>query len=364
MKILVADDTASDRVVLKSYLKQLGHDVVEATDGITAVKAYREHREELGLIILDVLMPNMDGHQAAREIHAVDVAQWIPIIFLSARTDSEDIAAGIEAGGDDYLTKPVDKIILTAKMQAMQRIAAMRQKLAETNLALENALESYRKAMIEGDLNNILHIGQVVKGDSGAPMNPEQTQYADFMLTAGQRILRLMDDVRKLAVAEAGEGQLKEEEINPRDIIAGALQELAPYAEERKTAVHNLVGGQEGLPTVYMEVDNLKLSLLSMMSAAVEHSGVGGTVTIDALIDNAGRLQFMIADDGPAMTETEIDDLFDPILNAGRIDIGGAGVGLAMAQRAVRLIGAKLTINAGSDKGNVYALRLPVSSGS
>jgi diguanylate cyclase (GGDEF)-like protein len=137
MKILIADDTASDVIVLKSYLKQLGHEVIVATDGEEAVAAYQKFRNDLDLIILDVLMPNMDGHQAARAIHAVDTVQWIPIIFLSSRTDSEDIAAGIEAGGDDYLTKPVDKIVLTAKMQAMQRIATMRRKLADMNAKLE-----------------------------------------------------------------------------------------------------------------------------------------------------------------------------------------------------------------------------------
>ncbi|NCA89598.1 MAG: diguanylate cyclase [Gammaproteobacteria bacterium] len=136
MRILIADDTPADRFILKTYLKQLGHEVLEASDGQQAVTLYQEYQDSLDLVILDVLMPTMDGHIAAKKIRRLEIDTWLPIIFLSGQTDAGDLAAGIDAGGDDYLFKPVDKIVLMAKMHAMQRIAVMRKKLSDLNKLL------------------------------------------------------------------------------------------------------------------------------------------------------------------------------------------------------------------------------------
>ena len=136
MNILIADDTASDRIVLKSYLKQLGHDVLDVSDGRQAIETFSTHQTQLDLVILDVLMPNLDGYDTAKKIRTMEGDEWLPIIFLSAQTEADDLSEGIHAGGDDYLFKPVDKIILTAKMHAMQRISLMRRKLSEMNKRL------------------------------------------------------------------------------------------------------------------------------------------------------------------------------------------------------------------------------------
>jgi len=136
MKILVVDDTKSERLILTHYLEELGHDIICGENGQQAVDLSQKHNPDL--ILLDVIMPIMDGHEATRQIRSLN-NDWIPIIFLSARVRASDIAAGIEAGGDDYLTKPVDQTVLTAKMHAMQRIAAMRHRLIEVSSELEEA---------------------------------------------------------------------------------------------------------------------------------------------------------------------------------------------------------------------------------
>jgi diguanylate cyclase (GGDEF)-like protein len=148
MKILLVDDTLTERMIITSYLKRMGHEVITGENGEEAVSLFKSTKPDL--VLLDVIMPVMDGYQAARQIReATD--EWIPIIFLSAKTDPEDIAAGIEAGGDDYLTKPADKIVVGAKMGAMQRIAAMRKRLLSVSQELEDAnRELQRLVCIDG----------------------------------------------------------------------------------------------------------------------------------------------------------------------------------------------------------------------
>lgn len=139
MKILVADDSKTTLALITDALQKLGHEVIAAANGQEALDGYSKNQPDL--IILDVIMEGIDGFECARRIRAMNTDHWIPIIFLSGAVDDENIAKGINAGGDDYLTKPFSEITLAAKIKAMQRISDMRQKLFETTKKL-SALSS------------------------------------------------------------------------------------------------------------------------------------------------------------------------------------------------------------------------------
>lgn len=127
MKILVADDSTTFLQMITDSLTKLGHEVVQAKSGEDAVLLFQKNHPDL--VILDVMMAGMGGFECARQIRQVNPEDWIPIIFLSADVNDESIARGIEAGGDDYLTKPCSDITLEAKIKAMQRISKMRLEL-------------------------------------------------------------------------------------------------------------------------------------------------------------------------------------------------------------------------------------------
>ncbi len=127
MKILVADDSQTNLVLLADALVRLGHEVTATKSGEEAIVAFLKAKPDL--IILDVLMDGMTGFECAAKIREIEPDEWIPIIFLSASVDDESIASGIDAGGDDYLTKPFSQITLSAKIKAMQRISDMRKNL-------------------------------------------------------------------------------------------------------------------------------------------------------------------------------------------------------------------------------------------
>lgn len=147
MKILLVDDTKTERLILSSYLEQLGHTIVEAENGHKAISLFTSENPDL--VLMDVIMPEMDGHDAARKM-CQDESIRVPIIFLSGRIAADDIVAGIEAGGDDYLAKPVDFKVLEAKMKALQRIAKMRRKLIEVSSELE-AVNAELKKLVNID---------------------------------------------------------------------------------------------------------------------------------------------------------------------------------------------------------------------
>jgi diguanylate cyclase (GGDEF)-like protein len=133
VKVLIADDTRMALLVTTRHVAACGHEILTAVDGAEAVAQFvTEHPD---LVLLDVEMPGMDGYGAARRIREIcdERGDWIPIVFLSGKVADEDVMRGIEAGGDDYLTKPVNPTVLRAKLQAMERIAEMRGRLAAAN---------------------------------------------------------------------------------------------------------------------------------------------------------------------------------------------------------------------------------------
>jgi DNA-binding response OmpR family regulator len=125
--ILLVDDSATTLLQIGRFLVGQGHRVVTAGDGDIALRCFREMRPDL--VLMDVMMPNVDGIQATRQLRAEFSALWIPIILMSSLDAEEDIVNGLEAGADDYLTKPVHLSVLRAKICSFQRIVSMQQEL-------------------------------------------------------------------------------------------------------------------------------------------------------------------------------------------------------------------------------------------
>ena len=127
MKILVVDDSALERLRIEVSLRAQGHQVLLAASGFAALELAAQEAPDV--ILLDVMMPGIDGLETARRIRAQQKT-WSPIIFISANTQPEDIAAAIAAGGDDYLTKPINTLVLNAKLLAMRRIVGLKSLLS------------------------------------------------------------------------------------------------------------------------------------------------------------------------------------------------------------------------------------------
>lgn len=120
LTILIAEDSAADRLLLSTIVRRQGHEVLTAANGAEAVDLFR--RQQPDLVLMDAMMPVMDGFEAARQIKALAGETLVPIIFLTSLTESEALARCLEAGGDDFLAKPYNQVILAAKIKAMDRL--------------------------------------------------------------------------------------------------------------------------------------------------------------------------------------------------------------------------------------------------
>lgn len=122
-KALIVDDEKTNRLILKSLLKKQGYDCIEAVNGQEAINLFSSECPDI--VFMDVMMPEVDGYEATRQIKASLGSRFVPIIFLTAITDEEALSHCIDAGGDDVLVKPFDSFILSTKIRAMQRISML-----------------------------------------------------------------------------------------------------------------------------------------------------------------------------------------------------------------------------------------------
>ena len=162
MKILIVDDEQANRLILQAMLNKGGYEIVQASNGVEAIEIFE--KEHPDLVLMDVMMPVMDGYEATRLIKEKSVSNFVPVIFLTAITDESALVECVAVGGDDFLTKPYNRTILQAKISAMERIrqlnrtvVAQNDELAEYNKYVEReqevAEEIFTKLMEQGQMD-------------------------------------------------------------------------------------------------------------------------------------------------------------------------------------------------------------------
>ncbi|AXE33398.1 fused response regulator/phosphatase [Chromobacterium phragmitis] len=134
--VLVAEDVEPTRLLMGLVIEEMGHQVWYAENGLQAVEQCR--RELPDMVLMDMMMPVMDGHEATRQIRQLCGDHWLPIIFLSARSDEEAHISSLDVGADDYLAKPINLTMLGAKIRVMQRISEMQRRISRDSEQLLN----------------------------------------------------------------------------------------------------------------------------------------------------------------------------------------------------------------------------------
>lgn len=184
MKILIADDSASDRVLLSKIITKQGHDVIWAENGKQAIHCFVE--ESPDIILMDVLMPVLDGKAATKEIKRLAGEDLVPIIFLTSLVDAESLADCLAVGGDDFLTKPYNHVILKAKIDAFVRMKTMHVTLQNQRDSIaENNQHMLQEQMVaKAVFDNIVHSGCLDAVNIKYMLSPLSVFNGDILLAA------------------------------------------------------------------------------------------------------------------------------------------------------------------------------------
>jgi signal transduction histidine kinase len=370
--ILVADDVAANVELLFDQLHVLGFRAIAAADGPSALTACFEHRPDLA--ILDVSMPAGDlgvddrstGFEVCRRIKRDPRTKSIPVIFVTALNDTTDRVKAIEAGGDDFLTKPHNRLVLGARVRSLLKLKAATD-------SLEDALRKLREVekmrddlmkMIVHDLKTPLTsilatTEMLIDGDFGA-LNPEQRKMLTDAEGKADDLLALIGDLLEVSRIEEATMTLDLQPIAPAALLNEVSHEWSiRFQQEGATAVVDVT---DDAPVFEADKALIKRVLGNLVQNALTHSATAVSLQLCARRDGDGIL-FTVADNGPGIPAEYHEVIFrkfERVKNPNIPRTRSSGLGLAFCKLAIDAHGGRIWVqSAGEGKGSAFHFSLP-----
>ncbi|MBP0017034.1 MAG: hybrid sensor histidine kinase/response regulator [Cyanobacteria bacterium SBLK] len=361
--LLVVDDDPANFYVIEALLFTEGYE-------LTALESGRETLEWLDrhplpdLILLDVMMPDMNGIEVCQYLKRQEKTQNIPILIVTALDAKEDMAACLEAGADDFLSKPVNGVELKARVRSLLRIKEQQDalKIALENQAAIAQLREDMASMIVHDFRNPLHsilVGcELLKKTDLQPRQLRQVSNIDI---AHKRLLNMTDDLLVMSKFEAGHLQLNIEGFDICTLAREIIVSWEPLAQ-RKTIQLDLDAPQSG--TVNADANLLHRAIDNLLSNAIKFSFSETTVTVRIEADEStpDRVKICVIDCGMGVEEDVRQQIFQKY-NIGTSIQGVCqlGLGLAFCKMVIEAHGGELSVSDNSPQGAIFTIALPVA---
>jgi signal transduction histidine kinase len=361
--LLVVDDDAANREVLSRRLERQGHDVRTASSGRDAVRILGE--AAFDLVLLDIMMPEMDGYEVLGCIKADSRLQNIPVIMISALNELQSVVRCIEAGAEDYLTKPFNATLLKARIGASlekkrgrDRESALFEQLKNNYKRLQE-IETQRddmRNMIIHDLRTPLTalMFGVEMMENDKELNEMQHEITTIAAGGGRTLLGMINDLLDVEKMESGSTELQYDEISVTDLVAGAVGQVALLAEENGTTLVTDVATD--LPAFSGDEKKLSRTLVNLIGNAIKFTGVG-TVTVSAHQDGP-VIRFAVRDTGQGIPAESFVRIFEKFgqLDSRRV---GTGLGLAFCKLAVEAHGGRIMVESTLGTGSTFSFTIP-----
>ena len=369
--ILVADDIPANVELLLDQLNSLGYDTITAVDGPSAVAAAFEQQPDL--CILDVSMPAGDlgvddrstGFEVCRRIKRDPRTSRIPVIFVTALNDTSDRVRGIEAGGDDFLTKPHNRLVLGARVRSLLKLKAATDAL-EDSLRKLRELEKVRDdlmKMIVHDLKTPLTsvlatLEMLSDGDFGQVTTTQKGAIGDAE-TKSEDLLGLIDDILEVARIEEANISLTLAPMAPGALLAELVHEWGHrFQQEGATAS---VSVADDAPIFSGDKGLVKRVFSNLIQNAVTHSSHPVHLELSARRAGQGVL-FTVSDNGPGIPPEYHDLIFRKF---GQVEMPrsprtrSSGLGLTFCKLVVERHGGRIWVKSAEGKGSSFYIELP-----
>lgn len=352
--ILVADDDPINRMLLRDLLESEGHSVQEASDGYEALRAAAFRPDA---ILLDVMMPHMDGFEVCRQLKRDPNLASIPVIIVTSLADRRDRLTGIEAGANDFLTKPLD----THEVALRVRNAVYQHGLY-TQLQESHEQMNHLFGMATHDMLNPLG---VIRTYSALLLNDKSAlpeQIATCLMTIDRSsayLLRLVTELLDVSRIESGKLVLNLEPCDLVPLLRGVI-DLNRVLADRK-AIKLEFDGPESLDPVLVDSAKIEQVFNNLVGNAIKVSPEHSTVRV-SLKAEGGSLLVTIVDAGPVIPQADLDQIFQPFSAATAKGLEGelqTGLGLAIAEKVVRGHGGSIRVEPADGQGNRFVLSLP-----
>ncbi|MBF0180900.1 MAG: response regulator [Magnetococcales bacterium] len=356
-RLLIVDDLPANIEALAGILVD-ECDISVATNGPEAVEIARAGH--LDLILLDIMMPGMNGLEVCKTLKGDPATQAIPIIFVTSLGDNEDEAMGLELGAVDYIVKPICPAIVKARVRNHLELVLAREAANEANRA-KSAFLAMMSHEIRTPLNGILGFAEIL---ANAPLPEKFQHFAQTILNAGQGLLTVINDILDFSKIEAGHLELEEIPFD-LDSLLGDIDTLYGQGCTAKEVTLRLQR-DPGLPrTLAGDPNRLRQILSNLMSNAIKFTNRGGEIVLavtrrEAAGEKVG-VRFCVSDTGIGITPEDCGKLFRPFVQATPATArkyGGTGLGLAISAQLVRLMGGEMRLESQPGQGSRFGFTI------
>lgn len=351
--LLVVDDYAQNRNMLSQWLGRLGYRVSVAEHGIQALEAIKNN--PFDLVLLDVMMPGIDGLEVLKKIRETYSVSDLPVIMVTAKTGVGDVAGAIKSGANDYITKPMNFPVALARIQMHLKLKRLTK--------LKDEFLSMASHDLKKPLAVILDVTKSIKEElsSGTLDDSELDSTLSLITKSGEYMQKIVEDF--LVTQEIEEDQLKlaRTPINLNKIAEYVVETNIAYAGQKQIALTQKL--DKNLPLV--SADNIRIEqvMQNLVGNAIKFSPAGSK-TMVRTITMKGEVKVEVSDTGPGLSDEDLEKAFSQYAKLSNAPTGGessSGLGLSICKRIVDLHQGNIGVQTKNEGGATFWFTLPVN---
>jgi signal transduction histidine kinase len=372
--LLVVDDNETNRDLLSRRLQRQGYSVAAAANGREALE--RLAAEQFDLVLLDIMMPEMDGYEVLERLKGDPELRHLPVIMISALDEIDSVVRCIEIGAEDYLSKPFNPVLLQARIGASLEKKRLRdrelqlyQELQENYKRLQE-LESLRDSltgMVVHDLRTPLTslLTGLQTMELMGELNADQAECLTMATQGGETLLGMINDLLDVSKMEEGSLQLERQALAAGDLIARAEGQVKQLAAERDLKL--VVEAASDLPPVWGDEEKLRRTLVNLLGNAIKFTPARGAITIAARrADAEPAVLFSVADTGEGIPQEAFEKIFEKFGQVETRKRGrkmSTGLGLTFCKMVAEAHGGRIWVESELGQGSTFLFTLPVAAG-
>jgi two-component system sensor histidine kinase/response regulator len=354
-RVLVVDDTKDNLILVQTILEYEGYDIDLVADGVSALDKVIQTPPDL--ILLDVMMPGMDGYEVTRRIRRHPSLSYIPILLITA-FDESSVVAGLDAGADDFIRKPFDTEELLARVRSLLRlkrsIDAQARMTRQREDFVSRLTHDLRTPLVAAD--RMLHLFQQ---ETFGQISPQMQQAIAVMIRSNQNLMEMVNTLLEVYRFEAGNKTLNLSPCDLQEIAQEVINELTPLTAEKNLTLE-LAESRDSL----LIGDRLELRRVinNLIGNAIKFTDTGGIkiciYSTSSPTSNQSQVVVEVADTGYGIAAEDQTAIFERF-RQGRNKRSGSGLGLHLSRRIVEAHGGKITLTSQIGAGSIFQVHLP-----